>query len=86
MKRANINQLLKGYRIQIIPTAGLPAIIKPQPSAIIPYVKKVPVQPQRDAASCMWQPMADTLALAALEEYDATPNQHHSKPHVLTNN
>jgi hypothetical protein len=71
MKSVSLNQLMKLK----IPSVGLPAIIKPKPSALIPYVKKAePPKPSIcDANSCMWQPSPDPLAIAALEEYDATP-------------
>jgi hypothetical protein len=68
MKRVSLNQLMK---LKISPV-GLPAIIKRSPCAIIPYVKKVetPNPSICYAASCMWQPVPDPLAIAALEEYD----------------
>ena len=62
MKRVSLNQLMK---LKISPV-GLPAIIKPKPSALIPYVKKV--EPPR-----FDMPVPDPLAIAALEEYDAIP-------------
>ena len=71
MKRVSLNQLMKLKNSPV----GLPAIIKPQPTALIPYVKKVEAprfdMPSIcDANSCIWQPVPDPLALAVLEEYD----------------
>lgn len=94
MKRVCTNQLMKLK----LPSIGLPAIIKPQPTALIPYVKKTePPNPSICYAnSCMWQPNPDPLAIAALsiydavgceatlEEYDAAPTQHHSSSPYTT--
>jgi hypothetical protein len=59
MKRVSLNQLMKLK----LPSIGLPAIIKPQPTALIPYVKKTG-PPHFD------MPVPDALAIAALEEYE----------------